>query len=163
MKTNVKSIHIRNLMFGVEDSLVSTVGLLSGIAVAGVSQQTLVTTGFVLIFVEAFSMGIGSFLSESTVAEAGHQSLKGSEEGGFIMFMSYILAGLIPLLPYVFIYSEQTVWISIAASMVALMILGVVAGSLLKISVWRNAWRTFLLGGLAIVVGAVIGRLVHLG
>jgi vacuolar iron transporter family protein len=162
MKTNLRPIHIRNLIFGVEDSLVSTVGLLSGIAVAGVSQHTLVLTGFVLIFVEAFSMGIGSFLSESTAAEADHQSLKGPEEGGLIMFVSYIIAGLIPLLPYLVMYSPITMWISISASMLALLALGLAAGRLLNISVWRNAWRTFLLGGLAIVVGMVIGQLVPL-
>lgn len=162
MTKKLEPIHVRNLIFGVEDSLVSTVGLLSGIAVAGVPQHTLVLTGFILIFVEAFSMGIGSFLSEATAAEADHKPIKGPEEGGFIMFVSYVVAGLVPLLPYVFIYSKSTMWISIAASMAALLVLGIVAGQLLNISVGRNAWRTFLLGGLAIVVGTLVGRIAPL-
>ena len=51
----VKALYIRNFVFGVEDSLASTVGLLSGIATAGVNASTIVVTGAVLIFVEAFS------------------------------------------------------------------------------------------------------------
>jgi len=65
-RTEVKRNLFRNFIFGVEDSLVSTVGLLSGIAAADTSRFTIITTGIVLIFVEAFSMGIGSFLSEET-------------------------------------------------------------------------------------------------
>ena len=63
------SLIIRNFTFGVEDSLVSTVGLLAGIALAGVGRETIVVTGLVLIFVEAFSMGVGSLLSEQSVEE----------------------------------------------------------------------------------------------
>ena len=55
------ALYLRNFIFGVEDSLVSTVGLLSGVAVANVDQATIFLTGMVLIFVEAFSMGVGSF------------------------------------------------------------------------------------------------------
>lgn len=63
------SLIIRNFVFGVEDSLVSTVGLLAGIAFAGVEAKTVVLTGAVLIFVEAFSMGVGSLLSEQSVEQ----------------------------------------------------------------------------------------------
>ena len=50
------AVYIRNFIFGVEDSLVSTAGLLSGIAATGMSRPAILLTGIVLIFVEAFSM-----------------------------------------------------------------------------------------------------------
>ena len=56
--------YFSSFIFGVEDSLVSTVGLLSGVAVAGVNRSGIFVTGVILIFVEAFSMGVGNFLSE---------------------------------------------------------------------------------------------------
>jgi len=63
------SHYLRNFIFGVEDSLVSTVGLLAGVAAAAISQSAIVTTGLVLIVVEGFSMGVGSFLTEETTEE----------------------------------------------------------------------------------------------
>ena len=63
-------LYMRNLIFGAEDSLVSTVGLLSGIAIGGVPKSAIILTGIVLIFVEAFSMGVGSYLSEYSVEAA---------------------------------------------------------------------------------------------
>lgn len=58
------ALYVRTFVFGVEDSLVSTVGLLSGLAIAGAARGTIILSGVTLIFVEAFSMGIGSLLSE---------------------------------------------------------------------------------------------------
>ncbi len=64
-----RDTYLRNFIFGVEDSLVSTVGLLAGVAAAEISAQAILTTGLVLIVVEGFSMGIGSFLTEETTEE----------------------------------------------------------------------------------------------
>jgi VIT1/CCC1 family predicted Fe2+/Mn2+ transporter len=97
--------YVRNIIFGVEDSLVSTVGLLSGIAVAKVTNRTIVLTGLVLIFVEGFSMGVGSLLSEHSVEQLelkGEAKLETSAGGAVAMFLSYFAAGFIPLAPYVF-------------------------------------------------------------
>ena len=56
------SLIVRNFTFGVEDSLVSTVALLAGIAIANVETKTIVLTGIVLIFVE----GAGNFTPSFT-------------------------------------------------------------------------------------------------
>jgi hypothetical protein len=54
-------LYTRNFIFGSEDSLVSTVGLLAGIVSAGIERKEIIISGIVLICVEAFSMSIGSF------------------------------------------------------------------------------------------------------
>src|SRR3990167_8323104 len=98
------ALFLRNLVFGVEDGLVSTVGLLSGIAIAGVDRETIFLTGIVLIFVEAFSMAAGSFLSEASVEEmhGGADDTRGSIAAGAVMFFSYFAAGILPPFPYIF-------------------------------------------------------------
>src|SRR3990167_10071302 len=98
------ALFLRNLVFGVEDGLVSTVGLLSGIAIAGAPRGTIFLTGGVLIFVEAFSMAAGSLLSEASVEEmdGGVDDTRGSLAAGVVMFGSYFAAGLVPLFPYIF-------------------------------------------------------------
>src|SRR3990167_566610 len=93
---NLRSaLFLRNPVFGVEDGLVSTVGLLSGIAIAGVGKETILLTGIILIFVEAFSMGAGSFLSQASAEEYSTQKSmihNHSIFAGSIMFASYFLA-----------------------------------------------------------------------
>ena len=158
------ALYLRNFIFGVEDSLVSTVGLLSGVAVANVDQATIFLTGMVLIFVEAFSMGVGSFLSESFVAE--YQNHKDglnlqSVSDAIIMSVSYFLAGFIPLSPYIFLPKNQAFPISIAASLIALFFLGFIAAFIFKVHILKNALRMLFVGGIAIISGILIGLLVH--
>lgn len=157
------TIYIRNLVFGVEDGIVSTVGLLSGIAIAGVPGPTIFLTGTVLVFVEAFSMAAGSFLSEESVEEAEARGIVKSGkslEAGVVMFCSYFLAGFIPLAPYI-IYEEvgQAFTISIMAAVAALLVLGVWSGRRTHAGMLRSAIRVAFVGGAAIIVGAIVGSL----
>lgn len=154
------ALFLRNLVFGVEDGLVSTVGLLSGIAIAGVPRGTILLTGIVLIFVEAFSMAAGSFLSEASVEEmhGGEDDTRGSIAAGGIMFAAYFLAGIIPLLPYLKFEVSEAFPLSIIGSIAVLLLLGFWSGRKTK-AAWRKAVRMALVGGLAILVGVFAGSL----
>ncbi len=157
-----RAAYLRNFVFGVEDSLVSTVGLLSGVALSGVSKSTIFLTGVILIVVEAFSMAVGSFLSESSAAEYLDKGAKLSRAtiiDSLIMFVSYLFAGLVPLLPYAFFSLTVALRLSIVLALFALFILGWFGAWLASRRSWRQAWRMTLLGGLAILVGILAGRL----
>lgn len=158
---NLRSaLFLRNLVFGVEDGLVSTVGLLSGIAIAGVDRETILLTGIVLIFVEGFSMAAGSFLSEASVEEmhGGVDDTRGSIAAGAVMFTSYFVAGLIPLLPYLLLTVGQAFSFSVGCSVAALFLLGYWSGRSTR-TAWRKALRMMLVGGAAIFVGTLAGSL----
>ncbi len=161
-----KEVYLRNFIFGVEDSIVSTVGLLSGVVIGGVSREVVILTGIVLIFVEAFSMGIGSFLSEYAAEEMVTQRAiprKVWAVGGAIMFISYIVAGLIPLAPYLFLsFVFPAFLVSILLSLVVLFVLGMIGGAIGGISTLRRGLRMFTLGGFAILIGALAARFVAL-
>ncbi len=98
------TLYIKNFIFGVEDSLVSTVGLLSGVAAAGLPKKDIFVAGVVLIFVEAFSMGVGSYLSEDFTDDIKSRKYRRSATlfASLIMFISYFTAGIVPLFPYLF-------------------------------------------------------------
>jgi VIT1/CCC1 family predicted Fe2+/Mn2+ transporter len=149
-------LFLRNFIFGVEDSLVSTVGLVSGVAIANLPKSTILLTGVVLIFVEAFSMAVGSFLTEHSVESYLQQtesSMKHPFWGGVVMFFSYFLSGFIPLAPYLFMSVETALIYSILFSLVALFILGVISARLANTSVLRDGLKMTLVGGIAIGIG----------
>lgn len=154
--------YVRNFIFGVEDSLVSTVGLLSGIAVAGLSKHNIFLTGIVLIFVEAFSMGVGSYLSEESAEEYTRAKKSLSLQGALIMFFSYFAAGFIPLAPYLVFSVNPAFFISIILSLVALFMLGLVSSKIFKTDhTLRHGIRMLIIGGAAIAVGIIVGKLVN--
>ncbi|MDD5099055.1 MAG: VIT1/CCC1 transporter family protein [Candidatus Colwellbacteria bacterium] len=154
--------HLRNFIFGVEDSLVSTVGLVSGIAVAGVSKSEILLTGAILIFVEAFSMGIGSFLSERSAEEFINDekvSLGYLMENGAIMFLSYFISGFIPLFPYLILKTETALFLSVGLSLLSLFVLGVVSAKLFGINILKSGARMLFIGGIAIAIGVTVGKI----
>ncbi len=163
-RTDSVSSYIRNFVFGVEDSLVSTVGLLSGIAIADVPRATILLTGVVLIFVEAISMAAGSFLSEYSVEEFEKKSKvpagRAIANAG-VMLVSYFFSGFIPLAPYIFLATSSAFIYSNVLSGVALFLLGVWGARLSHVSIWRSGLRTLIVGGIAIAVGIAAGQLVQ--
>lgn len=161
MKT--AALYLRTIVFGITDSLVSTVGLLAGIDVAGAPHATLVLTGVVYGFVEAFSMAVGNFLSEESAEEYTNKAdvTDGpSVLAAGIMFISFVFAAFIPLIPYVIF----TTWIALAASVIvsilALFITGMISAKVANLPLlWRGV-RMALLGGTAIALGVVIGLII---
>jgi len=155
-------MYFRNFVFGVEDGLVSTVGLLSGIAIAGVARETIILTGIVLILVEGFSMAIGSFLSESSEedyraqAEVAHTKAVTS---AVVMFFSYSAAGFVPLAPYLVFSGTQAFATSVVCSLVALFALGSFGGRVSHTGLVRGAVRMTIIGGLAVVLGVLVGSM----
>ncbi len=148
--------YIRTFVFGVEDSLVSTVGLLSGVTVGGVEKPQIIITGVVLLLVEAFSMAVGSLISEQSAEEyVKHREVPITNDllDSAIMFFSYLFFGLIPLSPYLFLAPQQALPLSIGSTLAALFLLGVVGAIVFKINILRNGLRTLLLGGSAIAIG----------
>lgn len=61
---------IREIVFGTEDAIVSTLGAITGIAAGTGSSGVVVLSGAVLIVVEALSMSAGSYLSSKSAYEA---------------------------------------------------------------------------------------------
>lgn len=161
-KQDVTASYLRNFVFGVEDSLVSTVGLLSGIAIANVPRDTILLTGVVLIFVEAFSMGAGSFMAEySAEGFIRHRDARPRRSfiAALIMFCSYLVAGLVPLSPYAFLSAERAFGKSIFMSLVALFVLGLTGARFSRINLLKNALRMMVIGGGAIAIGVIVGRI----
>jgi predicted membrane protein (TIGR00267 family) len=157
----ISASYLQNFVFGVEDSLVSTVGLLSGVAAAGMDRSAVFMTGAILIFVEAFSMAVGSYLSNTSVERymsRDDKSQKYPLVGGVIMFFSYFLVGFIPLFPYLVWTVGAAFMISMFLSVMSLFILGLISGKITGEKVLVSAFRMAIIGALAIGIGVIAGR-----
>jgi len=165
-KQKLTSVFIRNFVFGAEDSLVSTVGLLSGIAIAGTPRSYIVLTGIVLIFVEAFSMGVASELSEHSTEEYEQRHEVGERIpmlGGLVMFVSYVVFGFIPIIPYLFTESVAALRYSVSISLIVLFALGVLSARLSGTKLLRHGIVMTVMGGAAIAIGVAIGSFINIG
>lgn len=93
---------VRNLTFGIEDSLISTTGVLVGIAAANFDVKHILITGIILILIEASSMAYGSFLSEANFLKTSNRQYTSQQVISYAltMFFAYFFIGLMLLLPF---------------------------------------------------------------
>ena len=146
-------------MFGFNDALVSTTGVIVGVSTGTDNKQIVVLAGVVTILVEALSMGSGQYLS----SRSAHQldkiaAFRVPIISGLVMFIAYFMAGLVPLLPVVLLPIEYSREVAIAASLIGLFILGYLKGKVVKVSPIKSALEILIIGGLATLIGIVVGN-----
>lgn len=66
---------LKEVVFGLEDGMVSTLGSIAGIAIGSGNKATVILAGTVIIAVESISMGIGSYLSNKSEEEMNQRKI----------------------------------------------------------------------------------------
>lgn len=77
--TNVKEV-MRDFVFGMEDGLVSNLGLVLGVAAGGGDASTIILAGAASMFAGAFSMSAGSYLSSKSQREVYEHEIQAARE-----------------------------------------------------------------------------------
>jgi len=150
--------YIHSIFFGIEDSLVSTTGALAGIAISSGSKELILATALVIIAVESTSMGASEFLSEETEEDIKKEKMPANPKiSGLLVFLSYIIAGIIPLFPYLILPHIQAIPVSIVSALIGMILLGIAKGKLSKKSPFRSALEVLIIGGIAAGIGIAVG------
>jgi VIT1/CCC1 family predicted Fe2+/Mn2+ transporter len=149
--------YLRSSIFGVEDALVSTTGLVIGMSVGIKDPSIILLAGFVGVSVEALSMAAGEYLSDKAVQELQKTKKGTAVKNSLIMFISYFLAGIIPIMPFMFFEQPISQWASLLFALVGLGVLGYSKAKIVKISIKRSIIEMVVVGGLATLLGIAVG------
>ncbi len=158
---NIHEDYLRSIIFGFQDSLVSTTGVIVGVAAGTNNKELVILAGVVTITVESLSMGAGQYMSEKAV----HQMDKEGKHtdnlyiGAGFMAFSYFLGGLVPLTPIMLFHLPFSATLSIFFALTGLFILGYLKAHIVKVNPVKSAIEIFLLGGAATLIGLIVGRL----
>jgi len=120
---------IKDIVYGANDGIITTFAIVSGVVGAGLSSQTILIIGLASVFADGFSMAVSSYLG----TKSEHESMARNAQaelverhhpvgGGLMTFIAFILAGSIPLWPYIFGMGSFTA--SAWAAGVALFVIG---------------------------------------
>lgn len=153
--------YLRSIIFGFQDSLVSTTGVIAGVSAGTNHKELVILAGIVTITVESLSMGAGQYMSEKAV----HQMDKTGKHtdnlyvGGTLMALSYFIGGLVPLVPIMIFNLPLSATLSVFFALFGLLILGYLKAHIVKVNPLKSAIEIFILGGAATLIGLVVGRL----
>jgi vacuolar iron transporter family protein len=162
---------IRAGVFGVQDGIVSTFGLIMGVAGAQISAEAVVIAGVAGVVSGALSMGAGEYVSVRTqreLLEAGEEVADYENVDPFRAAFAnaglFVAGGLVPLTPFLLATGRTAVIASTLVSALVLYATGAVLTRLTRRSPWRSGLRMLVIGGgsglLAFLVGTALGSIV---
>ena len=103
-------------------------------------------------------MAASEFVSEQTEEDVENDKNPASPlVSGLIIFFGYIVAGIIPLAPYLLLPHLQAIPVSIALALTGLFMLGIYKGKISHKSPLRSALEVLVIGGIAAGIGIAVG------
>jgi len=157
---------VRAGVFGVQDGIVSTFGLVMGVAGAQVSPEAVLIAGVAGAVSGAVSMGAGEYVSVKVQREMLAARGAVDEDGNVRPHRAalansglFVLGAAFPLAPFLRLVGFPAVVMSTVLSVLALFVTGALLTRLTKRSPWASGARMLLIGGGAGVLGYLVGSL----
>ena len=116
---------LKNMTFGVEDSVISISGALLGINAANLKNNEIVISGFIVILVGALSMMYGAFVSDSAFLKSSKEDISIFKViyYSLVMFVSYFSVGMLLLSPFYLNLKNPSLYVLTYASIILMMLL----------------------------------------
>lgn len=152
--------YFRSAIFGFQDALVSTTGVIVGVTAGSLNKSTVILAALVTIAVESLSMGAGQYSSEKSVHQLDGRHKDSPFINGLIMFLSYFTAGLIPLTAVILFPINSIILAVVISSLLGLFALGWIKATLINKNPLNSALEVCLIGGLSMLIGITVGSLV---
>jgi VIT1/CCC1 family predicted Fe2+/Mn2+ transporter len=154
--TAVARHYVQDLVYGANDGIITTFAVVAGVAGGALTPAAVLIVGAANLAADGLSMGVGNYLAiraRESALEA--QSLPEEEASparhGFATFAAFVVAGAVPLAPYVVQLSAADRWrISVVLTLSALFGVGA-ARTLVTAGRW---WKV---GLEVLALGALVG------
>lgn len=156
---NIHEDYLRSLMFGLQDGIVSTTGVVVGVSFGVQDKSIIVLAALVAVMVEATSMAAGQYSSEKAV----HQMDKSGKHtdslitGAAIMFFAYLMGGMFSIVPTLIFDQPEARYLAIISAFIGLFLIGYVKGKVVEHHAMRSAVELLAIGGIATLVGIIVG------
>ena len=153
--------YIRDLVYGASDGIVTTFAVVSGVAGGALSPTAVLVVGVANLAADGLSMGVGNFLSiraheRARAAENLPEEETYPSKHGLATFAAFILAGSVPLLPYLarLDAGDAVAW-SVALTLSTMFGLGAARGFATDETWWKAGLESLIMG--SVVAAAAYG------
>lgn len=166
VKIHDKALRLHSVVVSANDGITTTFAVVAGALGASLSPSIVLILGFANLFADGLSMATGSYLgvkAEIEFEEGKGQDIKVGKEplkNALTTFISFVVAGLVPILPYLFSLENSFV-ISCLFVIFALFIVGILRGIYTNKKILKTGVENTLIGGMSAVLAYTVGFLVR--
>jgi len=152
--------YIRDIVYGANDGLITTFAVVGGVAGGALSPAAVIVIGAANLAADGVSMGVGNLLSIRADERAREAADLPELEAypwkhGVATTIAFVLAGAIPLIPYLVAGAGRRLLWSSVLTFAALFLLGASRAFVTVDRWWRSGLETLALG--AVVALAAYG------
>lgn len=161
-----KASFLGDAVFAANDGIITTFAVVAGSAGASFSPGVVIVLGFANLLADGFSMGSGNYLGvKSRVDYEVSKGTNYEKDGtplmhGLVTFIAFVLAGTLPLWPYVLRFSSAFEY-SIAIVALSLFLIGGIRSVVAKKSFLRGGAEMLFVGGFAAAAAYFVGHILR--
>ncbi len=159
--------YIGDIVYGANDGIITTFAVVAGVAGAELAPSVVIILGFANLLADGFSMATSNYLARKSENDYNKLTLDLAEtlhrnpiKNSIVTFLSFIIAGAIPLIPYTFQIAENIFFMAIIATSVALFTVGSLRSLVTKVRWWIGGLEMLGIGALAATVAYLVGDLI---
>jgi len=154
--------YLKEFVYGSTDGTVTTFAIIAGSAGAELPSAIVIILGVSNVLADGFSMASSNYLSEKSHRDQnGLVAIVSPFKNAFATFISFILVGFIPILPYVVnaIWGiwQKTFFVSCIFTFLAFLFIGQIRGRISQKNSLRATIETLIIGGVAALVAYSVG------
>lgn len=163
--------YLPEFVYGAIDGSVTTFAVIAGAIGGGLNSSAILILGFANLFADGFSMAVSNYLSAKSVLELKNRHIMRTEkspiDSAVATFFSFLIVGIIPLISFLLaaifgVFNESKFFYSFILTGVALFIVGMIKGGIVKKHPLRSAVETLLIGGIAAIIAYFAGYLLKI-
>lgn len=155
--------YIGDLVYGANDGIITTFAIVAGVAGANLAPSVVIILGISNVLADGFSMASSNYLARKSEKdylnnigegkEESHQPLKNATA----TFLAFLVAGMIPLLPYIFGIKDNVFNYAMLATSIALFTVGSLRAKVTGMNWIKAGLEMLFVGALAAGVAYLIG------
>lgn len=165
-KIHDKGLRVHSLVVSANDGITTTFAVVAGSLGAALSPTVVLVLGFANLFADGLSMATGAYLGVKTeieFEEGHHQKVKIGKEpikNAITTFISFVIAGFIPLIPFVYKMTNNFM-VSSVLVVCSLFLVGIIRGVMTQKNIFKTALENTYIGGAAALIAYSVGYLVR--
>lgn len=164
-RVNREASLLRDIVFGANDGLVTTFAVVVGSIGGGLASSVVLILGFANLLADGFSMAMGIYLGARSEVdyEKGKNNLHWRQDvpilQGVVTYISFVVSGFIPLVPYLFGFKNPLIYSSLFMA-IFLIIVGVARSTFTHKNILRGALEMLFLGGSCAIIAFSAGKFI---
>jgi VIT1/CCC1 family predicted Fe2+/Mn2+ transporter len=164
---------VKAAVYGANDGIITTFAVVAGVAGAGLAVNVVLILGIANLIADGCSMGVGDYLGERSENrlrkhQKGKYQKKGLWKTGVLTFIAFVIAGALPLLPYILgvagfhlVTEHNQFLLSIVSTAFALFFVGSLRTVVTKGRWWLNGIEMLSIGAIAAVIAYFLGAVIE--